>query len=204
MVKIAAVSDLHGCLPDCPECDVLVVAGDIGPPTRAYHKNTNLAEAWIYDIFLEWTQSVPAKEVVFIAGNHDFVFQNVRISLPRNVHYLLDSGIELFGKKFWGSPWTPRFGDWAFMSRDQLLECYWDQIPGDTDILITHGPPLGTGDGDSLGCQSLAERVENLHLDMHFFGHIHESGGHSGDNWANVSYLNERYIPTNPIRVFDI
>jgi Icc-related predicted phosphoesterase len=42
---------------------------------------------------------------------------------------------------------------------------YWDHIPHDLDVLITHGPPFGTLDqvapgGEHLGCAELLESVE--------------------------------------------
>ena len=64
-----------------------------------------------------------------------------------NALYLEDSGIEIDGVRFWGSPWTPNFMDWAFMlDRDELLYQKWKAIPEHTDVLITHGPPKGIGD----------------------------------------------------------
>ena len=35
--------------------------------------------------------------------------------LLTNAIYLEDSGVEIDGVRFWGSPWTPTFMDWAFM-----------------------------------------------------------------------------------------
>lgn len=54
---------------------------------------------------------------VFIAGNHDFLFERdateAEALVPVGVHYLRDSGIAIEGLKIWGSPWQPWFGDWA-------------------------------------------------------------------------------------------
>jgi Icc-related predicted phosphoesterase len=57
----------------------------------------------------------------------------------------------------------------------------WDQIPEDTDILITHGPPKGILDltyrrdnaVDVCGDSSLLKRVMKLDLKLMCFGHIH-------------------------------
>ena len=58
-----------------------------------------------------------------------------------------DSGIEIEGIKFWGSPWSNQFGNWAFMADDiTLYEQAWSKIPEDTQVLITHGPAKGLGD----------------------------------------------------------
>ena len=55
----------------------------------------------------------------------------------------------------------------------------WNQIPDDTDILVTHGPALGYGDLCSsqmrAGCAELLSTIQNRVKPMvHVFGHIHE------------------------------
>lgn len=57
-----------------------------------------------------------------------------------------------------------------------------EAIPEETEILITHTPPLGTLDttrrGKSAGCGALASRLKSLHAcRLHVFGHIHEAAG---------------------------
>lgn len=69
-------------------------------------------------------------------------------------------------------------GDILILAGD-LLAQRWAQIPEDTDILITHGPPLGFGDrvdsGEHVGCEDLLRRVQQVRPKLHLFGHIHES-----------------------------
>jgi len=53
-----------------------------------------------------------------------------------------DSSINIEGIKIYGSPWQPSYHDWAFnLERGEAIRKKWDLIPGDTDVLITHGPP---------------------------------------------------------------
>lgn len=52
-------------------------------------------------------------------------------------------------------------------------------IPSDTDILVTHTPPVGHGDlccsGVRAGCVELLSTVQNrVKPKYHVFGHIHE------------------------------
>lgn len=59
-----------------------------------------------------------------------------------------------------------------------LLE-KWLAIPEDTDILVTHTPPLGHGDftkgRQHVGCQDLLNVLqERVKPKYHVFGHIHE------------------------------
>ena len=96
-----------------------------------------------------------------------------------NAHYLCDESLTLDGVKFYGSPWQPRFFDWAFnKDRGAPLKAIWDKIPLDTDVLITHGPPHGildlTFDKIKAGCEELLLAVQRIKPKVHVFGHIHE------------------------------
>ena len=58
----------------------------------------------------------------------------------------------------------------------------WDKIPDDTDILITHTPPVGYGDlcctGVRAGCVELLNTVRlRVRPKYHIYGHIHEGYG---------------------------
>ena len=55
------------------------------------------------------------------------------------------------------------------------------QIPKDTDILVTHGPPLGVCDMNlakqHCGCPELLAVVNKFKPRIHLFGHNHEGYG---------------------------
>ena len=59
--------------------------------------------------------------------------------------YLNNSSIDLYGIKFYGSPYIPLGKiQWGFcLNSKEKLEKNWNLIPKDTDVLITHGPPMG-------------------------------------------------------------
>lgn len=66
----------------------------------------------------------------------------------------------------------------------------WNLIPVDTDVLITHGPPLGHGDftifRQRAGCAELLRTVQTRVLPkLHVFGHIHEGKCVNG-SWRKV------------------
>lgn len=64
-----------------------------------------------------------------------------------NCVYLEDAGVELYGLKFYGTPWQPEFCRWAFnLPRGKACLEKWNLIPQDCDVLITHTPPVGHGD----------------------------------------------------------
>ncbi len=154
---------------------------------------------------------------IVIAGNHDFCLEDERrdsaqdILRNHGIIYLDDSGIEIDGLKIWGSPIQPEFFNWAFnRKRGEEIKKHWDLIPDDTDILITHGPPLGILDlcatGIRVGCEDLLIKVNKLNnLKIHAFGHIHESYGIKTINdvsFVNACSLNEKYSYSNdPINI---
>ena len=103
---------------------------------------------WLDADFRFWLEAAPAEQIVFVAGNHDLVFQHEPSWVPKDLPavYLQDAGLEWRGLKIWGTPWQPWFFDWAFNLREPELKSKWDLIPADTDILVVHGPPFGYGD----------------------------------------------------------
>lgn len=210
-MRLVCVSDthsLHWQIPNIPDGDVLIHAGDsLGQGTLE-----NIAE------LNEWLGTFPHRHKIVIAGNHDWAFQETpetaREALS-NAIYLEDSGVEIDGLRFWGSPWTPTFMDWAFiLDRGKPLYQTWKSIPDNTDVLITHGPPKGIGDLATLGfrcqnvgCIDLLRRIDQLKLKAHIFGHIHEGYGEyvrGETRLINASTCTARYAPTNPPIVLDL
>ena len=153
---------------------------------------------------------------IFIAGKHDFWFESrpheIQELIPDNLIYLENSGVTIEGINIWGSPIQPWFEDWAFnRNRGADIKKYWDLIPSNTNILITHGPPYGYLDknhyGKHVGCEELALAVERIKPQFHIFGHIHEGYGSVTPNetqFINASLLNERYFYTNDPYVFKL
>ena len=69
MIKIAAISDLHGTLPKIDECDLCLIAGDIIPLDIQNNRTSSIV--WLFKTFLPWVNQLPCKEVFMVAGNHD-------------------------------------------------------------------------------------------------------------------------------------
>ena len=202
-MKICCISDLHGNLNfNVPECDVLVIAGDICP--TANH-SINFQKSWLETNFNIWLSDQSAKHIIGIAGNHDFIFEH---EIPKiNWNYLFESSLIIDGIKFAGHPWTPEFYDWAFNVRRGDLYMKHEKIDNDTNVLITHGPPrgildkvysfIGTVVKDNLGDNELSTKIQNIpNLKLHAFGHLHSSHGlleQNGITYINASLLNEEY-----------
>jgi Icc-related predicted phosphoesterase len=175
--RIVCVSDTHARhrLTAVPGGDVLVHAGDL----------TRRGKLEDVEEFDRWLGTLPHPVKVVICGNHDFCFQDRPAearALVRNATYLEDSGCEAGGLTFWGSPWQPWFGGWAFnLPRGEELARVWAKIPDRVDVLLTHGPPEGildrTNHGENAGCADLLRRVYEVRPRLHVFGHIHEAAG---------------------------
>jgi Icc-related predicted phosphoesterase len=118
----------------------------------------------------------------------------------------------LNGIKIWGSPVTPWFFNWAFnRHRGDPIKKHWDLIPGDTDVLITHGPVFSvldkTSNGQHVGCEDLLKKVQEIKPKVHVCGHIHEAYGkveETGTKFFNASILNERYLMVNSPIAFEL
>ena len=201
-MQVTVISDTHGLHESVtlPGGDLLIHCGDVSP-------KGDLADI---ERFLSWFSRQDYSDKVFIAGNHDWLFQrdprrarNLVLSFPA-VSYLQDSAMEVGGLKLYGSPWSPQFYDWAFMlpRRGPELAKVWAQIPSDTDVLITHTPPYDVLDLDATGqrggCEALARRVDALErLRLHAFGHQHRSHGRT-NGFVNASVCDNDYEPINP------
>lgn len=207
-MKIIFISDTHGqhAKLNLASADMIIHCGDIS-------SRGNITE--VTD-FLNWFSSLKYEYKIFIAGNHDFFFEKastteIETILPNNIIYLNDSGITVNGINIWGSPIQPWFYDWAFnRKRGKQIQKHWNLIPTNTDILITHGPPLNildrTQDGTHVGCQNLLDKIQNINLRVHAFGHIHEAYGihqKSSTTFINASVLDLKYKISNEAILFE-
>lgn len=218
-MKITAVSDLHGHLPAIPPCDLLLLAGDLCP---ASDHSIFAQMKFLVGPFANWLDQVPAKRVVGVAGNHDFIFEKKPDLVPKNLRwdYLQDAGVEIGGLRIYGTPWQPWFHDWAFNLYEEDLVKKWAKIPADTDVLVCHGPPFGYGDAaDGPGASSrrtgspgLTRRIAEIAPRLVVFGHIHEGRG----QWrmagaggrvtvlANVTLVDRGYRPVYEPMTFEV
>ena len=226
MLRIVAMSDMHGELPvEVQECDVVVIAGDIMP--LDIQRNIPASSKWFNRAFIKWANNLPCQKVILVAGNHDFWMQTERwhdkyplvpsieycLLSPTGdgkIVYLRDSGYEFNGYKFWGSPWIDGLPGWAFNTKEQAT--YFDMIPRDTDVLITHAPAYGdvgtvlqkcwnyNSNFGSIALRNALEE-EGCQIKLSFAGHIH-SGLHAGEKIGNtmcynVSIKDENYRYTH-------
>lgn len=217
-MKIILISDTHSQHNSVriPDGDILIHAGDL----TASGKNQDVEAA------AKWLGSLPHRHKIAIAGNHDLLFESspghaTTVLRSAGVIYLQDAGVKIDGLSIYGTPWQPEYMHWAFNVPRGELAKYWNQIPPNLDILITHGPPYGILDqrtppgvrrlapwedeelfagSDHIGCEQLLEAVARTKPRVHVFGHIHRGYGRTENEhtiFYNASICNETYDPVN-------
>ena len=218
-MKILALSDTHNKHMLIPSKYIDNIGGDIDMVIHSGDVSSRGSKDEIR-IFLNWFSKLPYKYKIFIAGNHDFFFEqapeyeiDALLAEYPEVIYLNDSEVIIEGLKIWGSPVTPYFHNWAFNRIGDAICKHWDLISLDTHILVTHGPMLGyldkTLEGKITGCPYLLEKIRELKNLIFFqFGHIHEAYGDyrfANDVWLiNASVLNRSYDMRNKPYVITI
>jgi Icc-related predicted phosphoesterase len=183
-MKLLFLSDTHNKLVHfshrLPEVDFIFHSGD-------YSNHGSQEEL---ENFLDEFSKLKSKYKIFIAGNHDYIFQHypalaerVVLNYKESITYLQDSYVTIEGLTIYGSPWQPTYFNHAFNleRHSDELKSKWDKIPPKTDILLTHGPPHGildlTNSGLYVGCELLRFRLKSVKPLIHSFGHIHERNG---------------------------
>jgi Icc-related predicted phosphoesterase len=208
-MKITFISDTHTkhkqVTSSLPGGDLLIHAGDLS--SMGYKHEVQQ--------FCKWFNSIEGyNHKAFIAGNHDFWFEKAfdidKKYKDKGVVYLFDHFVNIDGLNIYGSPWQPAFFNWAFnLHTSKDLKYYWDKIPNNLDVLITHGPPKYTLDvlptGVNVGCEELTKSVALVKPKIHCFGHIHSGYGEKyvdGVQYFNAAVLGENYnLMNNPINI---
>lgn len=216
-MRIVCISDLHGQLPEIPECDLLLIAGDIcmGMGYASNNECLFYQAKWLREGFKDWLESLNLKpeQIVGTWGNHDFIGEKLdRIpKLPMTL--LIDKQHEYNGLKIWLSPWQLPYFDWAFNAPEAVLEKKYSQIPTDTNIIVTHGPPQNYGDlvktkkTHKAGSLALEKWVLENNPGLVVTGHIHSAYGTyempNGTKVANAALVDMSYKIKNKPIVYD-
>ena len=223
-MKACHISDTHDVHQDLNlvvpnDIEILFFTGDL----------TYRGAEWELIKLLEQFKVLSARipHIVGCLGNHELgaegkeeewkqKFKDVGVTL------LDHESVEINGIKIFGSPHTPWFFDWAFSYHNPKMgtqqgdeqregEEVWKDIPEDTQVLLTHGPPifiLDTCRDGSVGCGELRRRIEGIpSIKYHMFGHIHEGYGLTnvgGVTYSNGSIMNGKYKFVNKPNCFDL
>lgn len=174
-LTIVLISDTHEAHRelDLPAADILIHCGDWTFFSRSLSS--------IVD-FNEWLGELPHSHKVCVPGNHEIYLENpAKQSLLTNATLLVNRGVEIEGLRIWGTSITaggPAFGVPLAEERRRIYA----KIPDDTDVLVSHGPPLGIldrspGSRFHAGDQELLGAVTRVKPRIHAFGHIHGASG---------------------------
>lgn len=219
-MKVLALSDLHGHLNDYSsyQADICCIAGDI-VPLDIQNSNKD-SEEWFLNSFKPWAENLNVNKVFFIGGNHDrYLAQNNDFvhsifQIHNMVTYLChESYIYHHDNKeyvIFGTPYCHKFGNWYFMYDDETLKEKYNDIPNNTDILITHDCPYGYNDiilqkvdwanDEHIGNKPLANAILEKQPKIVFNAHLHTTSHYetliNESKCYNVSILDEYYKVT--------
>ena len=137
-----------------PEGDILVHSGDFSKQLISRHQDLKTYMEPVEKFFSQ----LPHRYKIFLSGNHDYSLENHSCEevqdLLSSAIYLQDKSVTLEGIKFYGTGWT-RLRESsqarAFAVSEEDLIKYWDKIPQDIDVLVSHSPPYGILDQDVVG-----------------------------------------------------
>jgi Icc-related predicted phosphoesterase len=221
-MRITHISDTHNhhnkLQEDLPGGDLLIHSGDLSSIGRRseverFIKWFNKIDNYTYKVFIAGnhdlsfeSEALQRRKADWFDGHKEYdtpadeakpqwLCELLELGLAGGVFYLENESITIDGVKIWGSPCSPTFGrDWAFnVNRGEDSMLLWNQIPEDTDIVITHGPIWSYCDktynsGTNVGCQDLFNRLCEVKPDLHFSGHIHEDYGYKQTLWGGYAF----------------
>lgn len=215
-MRILAISDQHGHMPEIPECDILIVAGDLCPDViRGVSARVDPLRQvdWFNREWLPWRERQPARFVAVTWGNHDYGGEQMRRAcMVSGDHYTVvgcDETVDALGLKIYLTPWSNTFMKWAFMRDPETLARYYEAIPSGLDVLVSHQPPMGFGsqcryldprDGqwkeEHVGSVELRAAIRDKQPRAVVCGHVHSGHGTydcDGVPVYNVSVVDEGY-----------
>ena len=180
--------------------DMIIHSGDCSNNINPYFNENEVRQ------FIEWYKEVPVKYKIYVAGNHDTSIEKRLVTKKdfeeAGIIYLEDDVVEIEGLYIYGNPYTPKYGNWAFMKTPEKLNRYWREVrPIYADILVTHGPPKGILDKsynrsreiDQCGDKNLLNMVKELTPFYHLFGHIHDVSDLMNSGTCRISGINTTF-----------
>ena len=224
-MRLVCISDTHSLhramIHPLPDGDLLIHSGDF----------THTGAVSEMSDFCRWFEAEARRYplgAILISGNHDRGLdrdKSVHAGINREwveccpkIRYLdrLVGTVTLGGVLFYGCPYTPESGRWAFQIGRGTSKHFWaNELAnglGNCEVAITHGPPWGIGDeileGEHVGDDAMLEAFSNCeNLKLHVCGHIHAGYGarkHDDVTFINAAICDDAYKPVNEPIVCDI
>ncbi|KAH8815944.1 metallophosphoesterase domain-containing protein [Xylogone sp. PMI_703] len=222
-VRVVCLSDTHNAVPGSfklPKGDVLIHAGDL--TNQGSLSELQKAVRWIeaadfqVKIVVAGNHDITLDSDFYAQHGSSFHNQNPQDSIScqklldesssivwlkhesRIIDLVSSSGQQVSFKIF-GSPFSPAKGRWAFGY--EIGEAYkmWNDVPPDTDIVVTHTPPkyiCDAKEGEYMGCEALREALQKIRPQLAVCGHVHEGRGVEIIDWdAALSSLKMDQLP---------
>lgn len=173
--------------------------------------------------YLEWVASCVDVPMVFVPGNHDPEIKSARhggwawtdddmpFDAPRP-HGVLNADqqvVEAAGLRIAGLGGCVKYrvGPHQYTQRQYSTRAHRlvrrSRAAGPVDVLLTHAPPLGLGDGEDgphVGIEALHRVLARLEPTWHLHGHIHPYGQLMPDRQVGPTTIRN----VIPWKVFDI
>lgn len=161
--------------------------------------------------YLQFLVTMAHCPVLYVAGNHD---EHYVTQPPLGCDCIDDAIVEYNGVKIMGLGGCRRYhpGRYQFTEkqmRKRIQRLWWKlrRLKG-VDILVTHTPPEGLGDGDDpahFGFAALREFLDKYHPAYLLHGHVHASYGMNMERvreYEGTTLINayERYVLEIPDR----
>ena len=176
------ISDTHGHHETLtvPHADAVIHLGD---EANRRDPAENLPQSMA---FFDWFAALPITDKFFVPGNHSAAIESglLRPDNYPSINFLIHRSTTWHQWNLFGSPYTPRHGEWSYMRKRSDLDQIWSTISTKTDLLLTHTPPRGvldltrSSEGRGLvqaGCTALRRHVETrIRPAVHVFGHLHD------------------------------
>lgn len=235
-IRIVCLSDTHDRTDvDIPPGDLLIHAGDL----------TNAGTVADIQAQLDWLAAQPHQHKILVCGNHDSFFDpSARLPEDRGksldfkgIRYLIRDAVTLEFKggrhlKIYGAPDIPTCGGSEMAFQYDCSSPPWtNTVPIDTDILITHTPPVSlisshltsfhfisssppakTSSSNTnqkkthldlnLGCPALLQEVWRVRPKLHVFGHVHWGHGRQTVHFDDCQRAYEALMSRPPRGLF--
>ncbi|KAF7562515.1 hypothetical protein G7046_g1629 [Stylonectria norvegica] len=205
-VLVVCISDTHDQTVPVPPGDILIHAGDL----------TNAGTVADIQVQLDWLKAQPHPVKVVVAGNHDSWFdpvsrpdEDVKTGAKPDLTGLVYLESSLFvadvrGRRvvIFGVPDIPQCGasNFAFQYSEGA-QPWLSKVPPETDILVTHCPPLHHRDL-GLGCPHLLREVWRVKPRLHVFGHVHWAYGREAVYFDELQAAYERLLSRPRLGLF--
>ncbi|KAI6085175.1 Metallo-dependent phosphatase [Hypoxylon rubiginosum] len=217
--RFVCISDTHNCTVNLPKGDVLIHCGDL--TNQGSFSELSKQVAWLEKADFECKLVIAGNHDLTLDtdffeqyGNY---FHNNTPQDPAECQKLLTQSASLTYLRHesrtikltspsgprttfnvFGSPYVPSCGKWAFQYErvDAVAGRIWQDIPLDTDILITHGPAHLHRDENrhrvAAGCEMLRQAMWRVRPRIALCGHVHEARGVERVRW-DLSSKSVRY-----------